>query len=86
MKTKRTNGTRSPEKAQPAVPDPREAALAQAQHDTAGFQKKAAKRAVEAEHTRIQARKSENAAREPGTDQDGDRLKGVPRTLARPDN
>ena len=42
-KMTRTTKHQSPEEAQPTASEPRAAALFQAEHDTAGFQKKAAK-------------------------------------------
>ena len=74
---------RASDKAALAAAEPREAALTQAEHDMAGFQKTAKLAADEAD-TRTQAQKFEDAARELGTDQDEDRFKDVLRTLAKP--
>ena len=74
MNKRRGTGTRRHEV------EPREAALTQVEHDTAGPQK--AKASSEAD-TRAQAQRFEDTARGLGTDQDEDRFKDVLRTLAK---
>ena len=56
--------------ASPAAPEPREAALTQAEHSTAGFQKKAAKLGAEKLIPEEQRRRFIEAAREAGASED----------------
>ena len=69
-KTKRTTESQSGRKAQPAAAEPREAALTQAEHDTAGFQKKASKLGAEKLTPDEQRRRFIEAAREAGASED----------------
>ena len=66
--------------------EPREDALSQVEHDTAGQQERVHRQAASEEHqdTRTQAEKFADAAREHGADENEDAFKGMLRKLAKP--
>ena len=66
--------------------EPRETALSQVEHDTAGQQERVQRQAAREsqEDTRTQAEKFADAARKHGADESEDAFKGVLRKLAKP--